>query len=241
MGGFNSGSQRRSFVARSDELLRLSLRQVAQAIDLRATHPHVGPGGPGMVEIEVIANGPGYLLRRLAGYRTRNSVEADRYAVPIARWGSIDSMFVELASSPGTTGGTRFWFVCPRSTCARRCTVLYRAPDTNARAFVCRRCARFRYATQLLGASDSVGARVDALVRKVLVAEGGALVRPKGMHHRTFRRITEEISRLMRAFTASSPLMRHLNDTLESLECMARRHVAVQSTTSERLAQKRVA
>jgi hypothetical protein len=78
-------------------------------------------------------------------------------------------------------------------------------------------------------------------VRKVLVAEGGALVRPKGMHHRTFRRITEEVHRLLRVFTASSPLMRHLNDTLESLECEARRHFTVPSTDSEPVAQKSVA
>jgi hypothetical protein len=83
-----------------------------------------------------------------------------------------------------------------------------------------------------------VGARVDALVRKVLVAEGGALVRPKGMHHRTFRGIAEEVHRLMRVFTASSPLMRHLTDTLESLECEARRNLSAQSAAPDPRAQK---
>jgi hypothetical protein len=226
VGGFNSGSERRSHRLRSDDLHRISLAEIARVIDLKETPKHVGPCGPYVSEIEIAAltNGS-HVFRRLVGYRTGWLVNNQR-GVPPARWASTDSLFVELTTTPGRFGGLRLWFVCPRQTCRRRCTVLYRERRTNARAFTCRHCLAFRYETQLLGKSDLVSRRIDRLVSRLAVQPDGGLRRPKRMHRRTFQRIADQSHRAIGSWKAIDPTYRHFTKLNEDLEQRARAEFA---------------
>lgn len=227
MGGFNSGSPRRSHRLRSEQLHRISLSEIARTIDLRAVAHHVGPCGPETSEVEIVAvPGAGHGVRRHVGYRTTHWLIDDGRGLPAALWTSIDSMFVALTQTPGRYGGTRLWFVCPWSSCGRKCTVLYREKRTNARAFTCRRCLRFRYATQLLGDSDRLSIRIDRLVSRLGVAPDGTLRRPKGMHEKTFRRISADATRAIAVWKRTNPIYRTLTASLEDIERRAHHEFA---------------
>lgn len=222
MGGFNSGSERRSHRLRSDELHRISLAEIARVIDLKHSPAHIGPCGPSVSEIEIAAlPSGGHSLRRLVGYRTRWLIHDGR-GLPPEKWASTDSLFVELATTPGRFGGARLWLLCPRQTCRRRCTVLYREQRTNARAFTCRRCLSFRYETQLLGKSDLVSRRIDRLVSRLAVLPDGGLRRPKGMHSKTFHRIASQAESAIGGWKALDPAYRYFTKANEDLERRAR-------------------
>jgi hypothetical protein len=83
-------------------------------------------------------------------------------------------------------GGERVWFRCPASGCGRRVAILY-----GGRVFACRRCYGLAYECQRDSASDRADARAWAIRERC----GGwgtlfdPVLRPKGMHRRTFRRL----------------------------------------------------
>ena len=106
------------------------------------------------------------------------------------RWNSSGEAVeqrVQMETSPCHLGGRRHWFTCPR--CSKRVAVLY-APG---RYFACRRCGGLGYTTQKEGAGDRAATKADK-IRKRLGWEDGILngggCKPKGMHWKTYYRLT---------------------------------------------------
>ena len=57
--------------------------------------------------------------------------------------------FVHLDTTPCHFGGKRWWFICPNTTCGRRCRILYLAPGSPY--FACRICHNLTYRSQQEG------------------------------------------------------------------------------------------
>src|SRR5262249_45123107 len=130
------------------------------------------------------------------------------------------------------------WFVCPRRNCQRRCSVLYREPTCNARALACRRCYGLRYATQRMGKSDLVATRIDRLTGRIRVGANGALIRPKGMHHRTFSRVSDELQSFLRYWSAINPEYRQIRRALANCERFVARAFAQNTRCAAGMAHK---
>jgi hypothetical protein len=99
---------------------------------------------------------------------------------------------VRLEWTACTLGGRRAWFRCPANGCGRRVALLYLG---GAGIFACRHCYRLAYACQRETADDRAARRADSIRERlgwqagILNLNGG---RPKGMHWRTFNRLTAE-------------------------------------------------
>ena len=100
---------------------------------------------------------------------------------------------VRLDWTPCNYGGRRAWLHCPVMRCARRVAVLYMG---SGGVFACRRCYRLAYIFQREKAGDRYTRRADKL-RQRLGWEPGILSgeegKPKGMHWRTFERMTGDL------------------------------------------------
>lgn len=87
-------------------------------------------------------------------------------------------------------GGQRPWFLCPARACGRRVAILY-----GGAIFACRHCYRLAYPSQRENDDDRAARRADR-IRERLGWEPGILngsgLKPKGMHWRTFERLTAE-------------------------------------------------
>jgi len=87
-------------------------------------------------------------------------------------------------------GGRRAWFLCPAHGCGRRVAVLY-----GGSVFACRHCHKLAYACQRETDDDRAMRRADTIRRRlgwragIANPKGG---KPKGMHWRTFERLTAE-------------------------------------------------
>lgn len=95
--------------------------------------------------------------------------------------------------TPCHFGKGRKWFLCPH--CGRRVGVLYLG---SAGMFACRHCYRLAYACQRETESDRASRRADNLRRRLEWEPGflnGEGDKPKGMHWRTFERLTAEHDR----------------------------------------------
>jgi hypothetical protein len=99
--------------------------------------------------------------------------------------------------TPCTYGGQRAWFRCPAVGCGQRVALLY-----GGRIFACRHCYRLTYRSQRETPDDRLARRADK-IREQLGWELGILNgsgwKPKGMHWRTFRRLTAEHDALVHA------------------------------------------
>jgi hypothetical protein len=93
-----------------------------------------------------------------------------RYRRNEGEWQNLDYP-AKLAITPCTYGGVRYWFTCPAVGCGRRVALLY----LGDKYFACRHCYQLAYESQR--------------EPDILNGDGG---RPKGMHWRTFERLTEE-------------------------------------------------
>mgnify|MGYP005844472375 CR=1 FL=1 len=97
---------------------------------------------------------------------------------------------VFLDWTPCHLGGQRPWFLCPARSCCRRVAILY-----GGAIFACRHCHRLAYPSQREPTYDRAARRADR-IRARLGWEPGILngngLKPKGMHWRTFRRLTAE-------------------------------------------------
>lgn len=97
---------------------------------------------------------------------------------------------VSLDWTPCTYGGRRAWFRCPAAGCGRRVAVLY-----GGGIFACRHCYRLAYACERETHDDRAARRADR-IRERLGWHVGILNpkgwKPKGMHWRTFERLTAE-------------------------------------------------
>ena len=101
---------------------------------------------------------------------------------------------VMLETTPCTLGGTRPWFSCP--VCSRRVAVIY----GKGRLFACRRCKRLAYASQSETEDDRAARRANWIRKRLGWLPGilnGPGLKPKGMHRRTYQRMTAEHDRLM--------------------------------------------
>ncbi len=100
---------------------------------------------------------------------------------------------VDLDRTACHYGGVRVWFRCPARGCGRRVAVLY-----GGGIFACRQCHGLAYDSQNESRSDRSDARAWAI--RELCGGWGCLLdpvlRPKGMHLRTFRRLESEYSRI---------------------------------------------
>lgn len=101
-----------------------------------------------------------------------------------------ESYPVYLDWTPCHLGGQRPWFLCPARGCGRRVAILY-----GGAIFACRHCYRLAYPSQRETPDDQAARRAD-WIRERLGWEPGILngngLKPKGMHWRTFERLTAE-------------------------------------------------
>ena len=97
---------------------------------------------------------------------------------------------VRVEWTPCNYGGSRAWFRCPAVGCGRRVAILY-----GGTIFACRHCYQLAYACQRETDDDRAARRADR-VRDRLGWEAGILNgegdKPKGMHWRTYQRLTIE-------------------------------------------------
>jgi hypothetical protein len=99
---------------------------------------------------------------------------------------------VRLEWTDCTMGGRRVWFLCSAAGCGRRVAILYLG---GAGIFACRHCYRLAYACQREAADDRAMRRADNIRERLGWQAGIANPRggkPKGMHWRTFERLTAE-------------------------------------------------
>src|SRR3569623_764291 len=83
-------------------------------------------------------------------------------------------------------GGNRAWFRCPQ--CWRRCAVVYfGAPGGR---YACRKCLRLAYMSEAEGAMDRLWRKQRKLERPL----GDEYEKHKGMHWRTYERLTERFN-----------------------------------------------
>lgn len=96
---------------------------------------------------------------------------------------------VRIEWTPCNYGGARAWFICPAQGCGRRVAKLY----LGGAIFACRHYYRLAYASQRESLDDRAARRADK-IRDRLEWEPGILnghgVKPKGMHWRTYQRLT---------------------------------------------------
>lgn len=97
---------------------------------------------------------------------------------------------VTLERTPCHYGGSRPWFRCPARGCGRRVAVLY-----GAEIFACRHCYRLAYDSQ----NEPPHYRALRRVQAIRVKLGGSPSlfedfpeRPRGMHWRTYARLSAE-------------------------------------------------
>ena len=201
MGGLGSGSRRRSWIATTDEAIRLPMSWVQALPEVEILREALAADVAAQVELEVFYTGPeGYVFRPWVGTRTKHGFPGELGQVPRTEWLSETSLFVRLIGTRPNYGGVRLWFVCPQSACGRRCSILYREANTNARAFRCRRCARLAYRSQRMCRRDRMEYRAAKLVARLDPTWnwGAPIAKPKRMHWGTFNRIAAEVDRLDR-------------------------------------------
>lgn len=98
---------------------------------------------------------------------------------------------VRLDATPCHYGGERHWFRCPGVGCGRRVAKLY----LGRRYFVCRHCLNLAYPSQREASYERMARRANKL-RERLGWDSGIFDapegKPKGMHWRTFERLSAE-------------------------------------------------
>ena len=87
-------------------------------------------------------------------------------------------------------GGKRPWFLCPARGCSRRVAILY-----GGGIFACRHCSQLAYPSQREPVYDRMARRADRIRDKLGWDQGilnGKGCKPKGMHWKTFERLTAQ-------------------------------------------------
>ena len=111
------------------------------------------------------------------------------------KWEEVEE-HVKVVHDPCRFGGTRPFLICPGVvngiTCGRRVVKLY----SNGKYYLCRNCYRLKYSSQYEGSWDRSMTRANK-IRERLGGDWGmeSLLppRPKGMWHRTYERLCNEI------------------------------------------------
>ena len=112
-----------------------------------------------------------------------------RYRINGGDWHAVEQ-FISLGSVPCHYGGERSFFLCPH--CGSRRKYLYGA----GKLFLCRACHDLTYASQRERAPDRAGRQARKIRRRLNVdlgLEGWIGPKPKGMHQKTFDRLSNEI------------------------------------------------
>ena len=122
-------------------------------------------------------------------------VEADRVILDYrhqrggGEWKS-ENYPIRIEWTPCNYGGSRAWFRCPADGCTRRVAKLFLG---SSGIFACRHCYQLAYASQRESMDDRATRRADK-IRDRLKWEPGILnghgIKPKGMHSRTYQRLT---------------------------------------------------
>lgn len=112
-----------------------------------------------------------------------------RYRINGGEWYPVEQ-HIDLASTPCHYGGERTLFHCPK--CGSRRKYLYGA----GKLFLCRACHDLTYSSQRERAPDRASRQARKIRRKLGVEiglEGWIGPKPKGMHQKTFERLSNEI------------------------------------------------
>lgn len=121
-----------------------------------------------------------------------------RIKLPQTGW-QERSYTVDLAHTPNHFGGQRAWFSCPAPGCGKRVASLF----LNGQGyFTCRHCQNLTYASQHESPAFRLMSRADKIRRKLGWEPGIANAngdKPKGMHFRTFPRLTQRHDQIVHA------------------------------------------
>jgi hypothetical protein len=104
---------------------------------------------------------------------------------------------IPVVTTPCNYGSHRHWFLCPNSSCHRRSRKLYLSPH----GFLCRKCLDLAYKSQCQCELSRIIDKKWDLIHKCGGDNGYSVKKPKGMHHKTFDQIQEQISNLDEAAT----------------------------------------
>ena len=98
---------------------------------------------------------------------------------------------VHLVTTPCHMGGKRHWFLCPARGCGKRAAVLY-----GGGIFACRKCYQLAYPSQRESTEDRATRRADRIRDRLGwpggILEGAGWGKPKGMHWRTYERLSDK-------------------------------------------------
>jgi hypothetical protein len=106
-------------------------------------------------------------------------------------WESVRQL-VPITTTPCNYGNERQWFHCPR--CHYRCAILY----SGSSHFLCRKCYRLPYPSQMQTDLDRMAAQVHRLGERIFehYDYGEGWLKKKGMHQKTFNRLHSEYEKL---------------------------------------------
>lgn len=105
-------------------------------------------------------------------------------------WNRI-TQTVKLEFTPCHFGGHRYWLACPSIGCGRRVAKLY----FSGSHFACRHCLDIHYQSQHEARHDRLARKAHKLRKRLGWPRGfiyGIWDRPKGMHRKTFERLSME-------------------------------------------------
>jgi ribosomal protein L37AE/L43A len=177
MGGFNSGGGRGAL--RTGYFLDLDLASLKRLNMLRPGYSgslHWSRGDENIGTIGVWVRQDGIRL----SYRSRP------YG---GEWETIEDT-IPLVETEVGFGGRRKWFLCP--SCMRRVRILY-----GGRLYRCRTCRSATYESQYEPLFHASHQRIRRLKKRLGDRQAdtwsGVPDRPKGMHHKTYERLCDEI------------------------------------------------
>jgi hypothetical protein len=178
MGGMGSGRRDQSGKETTDDCRSLDVRYLQRSGLLSAGRSSIlnwTRNGKNEASIQV----------RMEADRVILDYRHQRYG---SEWNS-QNYPVRIEWTPCHYGGARAWFLCPANGCGRRVAKLH----LNGAIFACRHCYRLAYASQRENLDDRASRRADK-IRDRLKWEPGILnghgIKPKGMHSRTYQRLT---------------------------------------------------
>lgn len=102
-----------------------------------------------------------------------------------------ESYSAHLVTTSCHMGGERPWFLCPARGCGKRVAVLY-----GGGIFACRKCYQLTYPSQRESPEDRAARRADRIRDRLGwpggILEGSGWGKPKGMHWRTYERLSDK-------------------------------------------------
>ena len=113
----------------------------------------------------------------------------------LKKWSRLLTIEFRLARAhrtPCARGGSRVWFRCPTTYCARLVAILYLG---GSGIFACRDCYQLAYPSQRESEHDRLARQADKLRERLQWEPGmlnGSGGRPKGMHQTTFERLSNK-------------------------------------------------